>query len=378
MHQVSYTQNTTPQNVEINFVVDDADASGYVKYLGNENLTFSPIGESLVIFSLLPAMANGGGQLFCEATVSGKFFTALEKIQDIYKTWQVPFKRVTVNGHTIGDSQQRAERVGIFFTGGVDSSFSLLKNKEDITDLIYIHGLDVGLDDKVLREKTSQTLHKLAADFGKNVIELESDLRSFFDRYFGWGDLGHGVVLAGIGHLLSGHFKRIYIPSSNTYMNLFPWGTHPILDPLWSSDRLEFVHDGCEANRIEKIKAISQHDSFLKGLRVCWENPDSQYNCCQCEKCVRTMVSLKIIGMLDRAETFHKPLKYSDVRKLAFASRPLLVHLQENIDESEQSNTDKRLRFILRWVYFKSNLLFCLKNFISADMKKKLKKFASR
>ncbi|HUO85661.1 MAG TPA: hypothetical protein VM534_11160 [Thermoanaerobaculia bacterium] len=53
----------------------------------------------------------------------------------------------------------------------------------------------------------------------------------------------------------------------------------------------------------------------LKVLRVCHENPESaEYNCGRCEKCLRTMITLEIAGVLGRAQTFREPL---DLRRIA-------------------------------------------------------------
>ena len=38
-----------------------------------------------------------------------------------------------------------------------------------------------------------------------------------------------------------------------TYAHLGPLGSHPLLDPLWSSEDVELVHDGCEATRLDKL-----------------------------------------------------------------------------------------------------------------------------
>jgi CubicO group peptidase (beta-lactamase class C family) len=71
------------------------------------------------------------------------------------------------------------------------------------------------------------------------------------------------LTLAAIGHLLAPAFERIYIAASVNYRDLFPWGTHPLLDPLWSSELLEFVHHGCAARRIEKLRFIAGFDAAV-------------------------------------------------------------------------------------------------------------------
>ena len=87
-----------------------------------------------------------------------------------------------------------------------------------------------------------------------------------------------------------------------------------MLDPMWSTEGLEFVHHGVEANRIEKLRVLSQHDWILESLRCCNERPRRALNCGRCEKCMRTMLNLLIVGALDRCPTFETGL---DARRLA-------------------------------------------------------------
>ena len=52
-----------------------------------------------------------------------------------------------------------------------------------------------------------------------------------------------------------------------------------MLDPLWSTELMDFEHDGCEATRPEKAAYVSEHELPMKWLRVCLKNPNGMYNC---------------------------------------------------------------------------------------------------
>jgi hypothetical protein len=97
-----------------------------------------------------------------------------------------------------------------------------------------------------------------------------------------------------------GH-ARTYVPSSWTYAHLVPWGSHALLDSLWSTEACELVHDGAESPRTGKVAAIVASDVALRVLRVCLADTDA-YNCGRCEKCLRTMVTLHLLGV--KAPTF--------------------------------------------------------------------------
>jgi hypothetical protein len=193
-----------------------------------------------------------------------------------------------------------------FFTGGVDSFYTLIR-RPDVELLIYVHGFDIALHRTDARDQVSRLLADVSTSTGKRVIELESDLRRTLDPLADWGSHVHGAALASTALLLTSLHDRVYIPSTHSYADLGPWGSHPAIDPLWSTEAVQVVHDGAEASRFEKIRTIAQHPVALRNLRVCWQET-SFLNCSACEKCLRTMTSLEILGVLPLATTLTQTL----------------------------------------------------------------------
>ncbi len=105
--------------------------------------------------------------------------------------------------------------------------------------------------------------------------------------------LFHGALLASVSLLLG--FERNFIAASHTYDDLEPWGSHALLDPLWSTENCEIVYDGGEARRIDKVREIVRRPKLLACLRVCANDARGQ-NCGVCEKCIRTMTELRLVG----------------------------------------------------------------------------------
>ena len=232
--------------------------------------------------------------IFAEGTVSRRLADSFPTIMSIFRAWEPSLHAVEIHGAVPAKQSPQVEgRVGTFFTGGVDSFYTLLKHRDEISDLIYVYGFEIGLDNPTLYQKTSAMIQNVATEFNKRFITIESNLGTLLNSYVYWGLLGHGAALATIGHLLSPYYRLLYIPATHTYADMYPWGSHPLLDPLWSSDVLEFKHDGCEATRVQKVKFISEFDVVLRSLRVC---STPVYNCGQCEKCLRTMINLHLAG----------------------------------------------------------------------------------
>ena len=258
---------------------------------------------------------KAGADLVVDEPLDSTFAENLTTIQDIYATWYDDAERITVTGPTVEPPPaQTPKYTATFFSGGVDSFYTLLKHKEEIDALVYVHGFDVKLSDSKLRAQVSDMLHRVGEAFGKEVIEVETNLRDFSDGQVGW-ERYHGAALATIALVLQGRYSRIFIPSSLPYSNLKPWGSSPLLDPLWSTQKLEFTHDGCEADRLSKCQRIAQSELALQQLRVCWENRGDAYNCGRCEKCMRTMIQLLAVGALERCSVFEEPLDVSQIAK---------------------------------------------------------------
>jgi hypothetical protein len=349
MRIVTLSKSNVTHLVEVEYLLSNQRHKVFYRTNGDAVLTGNC--ESFLAGGILPCMKVGEGQLIAEGEISKKLFSALPVIQDIYCTWDTSLHRAEItNVIPLSRPHLIENRVGAFFSGGVDSFYTLLKHQDVITDLIFVHGLDIRLSDISLRDEASKQIHEVATNFDKNVIEIETNIREFFDSYVDWGLLGHGAALAAIGHLLCSTFHRIFIPATHTYSELFPWGSHPVLDPLWSSESLQFTHDGCEATRVEKVSLIAKYDIALQTLRVCWENPNSSYNCGRCEKCLRTMINLKVNNALDRCTTFDKELNIKNILKINAEGENVRAFIKENLNALKNSRADDELERALQKV----------------------------
>ncbi len=302
--------------------------------------------EAFLALTLFPAMREGR-PLQTEGPVSPRLLGNVPIIQEIFRTWDFRFRRIAIEAAP-GEiaSSNPSQDVGCFFTGGLDSFYTALKHKDEITHLVFVHGFDISLDDFSLRARVSKSLREVAAKLQKPLIEVETNLREFSDSYVTW-DFQHGAALASVGLLLSPRFRRMYIAASRSYADLIPLGSHPLLDPLWSTEQTEIVHDGCEATRVEKAAEIASDDTAVRYLRVCWENRGGAYNCGQCEKCLRTMACLRTVGVLERCLAFDRPL---DLGALASVEVKEIyrAHLERNLEVLERSGADPELARALR------------------------------
>lgn len=269
-------------------------------------------GDVWLPVALLVAMSRGS-DLRLHDPVSRRLLRSVDVIQDILSTWHPGLQRVGVIAPASRrPGSRRAGRVMQTFTGGVDSYFSLITSPE-VTDLVYLH--DRVHDIPEVRTRMRAHLAGAAAAAGRELHQVEHHVRHLLDRYAEWGTQSHGAVIVACAAALTREPSTLRIPASNSYRELHPHGTHPLLDPLWSGDRLTVVHHGATHSRLGKVARIADDPGALAHLRVCWRT-QSTINCGECEKCLRTMTALELVGRLGDSSTFPRRL---DVPALAAA-----------------------------------------------------------
>lgn len=271
-------------------------------------LTADPLLPPLLLLAM-----RRGEDVRLHGTVSPKLLAGAEAAQDVVLGWDADVRRRRTirtppqrRARVLAEPREpgpRAPGVAAFFTAGVDSFYTALRHLDEIDALVYVHGLDVALEKRGLRARVVRGIRRAADELGKPLLEVETDVRRLSDRIIGWTAY-NGAVLASVAHLLAPWFGTVYVPATLTAGRLRPLGSHPDLDPLWSSDEVELVHDGVEAERLDKVRLVAGSEAARRSLRVCWQNDGGAYNCGHCEKCVRTMMTVAAVGDLSRFTTF--------------------------------------------------------------------------
>lgn len=247
--------------------------------------------------------------------VSPQLLSSFPTILDVFHNWDRGYHKIPVTAQTGAPGAAGQRATACFFSGGVDSFYTLLKHRHEITSIVFIHGFDIDLDNVRLRQHVSHRIQEVAAAFGKPLVEVETNVKQFREPHVSWEDY-HGAALASIALALGPQFDKVYIAASSCYADLYPWGSHPIVDGLWSTESVAIVHDGCEATRLEKTQRIVESDVVCRTLRVCWENPDGDYNCGRCRKCLFAKARLRAIGALQRVTTFDSDLDLGALERL--------------------------------------------------------------
>ena len=200
-------------------------------------------------------------------------------------------------------------RAAAFLSGGVDGLHVLMRNRRlyrpndpaYIRNALFIHGFDIGKRARnPENERYRAALRRLApvaAETGINVIPCRTNLRHLPSKPDFWTYRHNGAALAAVGHAALRGPAFLFIGASHHLADPVPMGSHPAVDHLLSSQRLQIIHDGSRFTRLEKVRELAGWPTGLAALRVCPESQGEEANCGRCEKCLRTRLELLAVGI---------------------------------------------------------------------------------
>ncbi|HXT87802.1 MAG TPA: hypothetical protein VN714_00945 [Trebonia sp.] len=229
------------------------------------------------------------------------------------------------SAYSYGPEQRRT---AVFFSGGVDSFATIVRNRQD-----FPSGHPMAIDDGILVDwfapPSSDDLHgslahpharrvnslqTLENELGIRVVPVITNARRVarYDFYYNWMFRDQGANLSSIAHLLSGRIGRAFIASTYNLPTLAPLGSHPLTDPWYSSADLQIAHDSPDYSRLTKLRLLANRPAILAVLDVCsyWfqRTENHQLNCGKCEKCLRTQAGLAALGVDGTRITTFEPV----------------------------------------------------------------------
>lgn len=226
-----------------------------------------------------------------------------------------------------------ADGTGLFFSRGLDSMATLLTRQGEFTHLIGIDWVDPPYATAGTREIWDAT-QAAATEIGLPLVRVTTDARQVLEPAVGW-DQSHGTVLGALALLHSPHLRRVWIGSAYRGDLLVPHGSHPELDPLWSSSRVEIVHRTELGGRVDKASIVGRNAFASRWLKVCWER-DGNGNCGRCAKCLGTMTAFALAGTSDAVrERFDGDLTVEAVRGIVDEPRIAIPNILELLDRLE-------------------------------------------
>jgi len=315
--------------------------------------------HAFLVGCLLPAMHFGEKRLSLDVEVCPLLREGLDTVMALIHEWYGngyrPLK-IESKTSTKPVRNDRPARAGLFLSGGFDSLAALRLNKlhyapdhpGSVKDCFLIHGFDIGGVVKRgmkyhVFERAKAAMAPIAKDAKVELIPVYTNIRHLCDDRDLWLEKFFGAVLAAVAHTFVSRINLVYIASSYDIPNLVPCGSHPLIDPAYSSYDLRIIHRDVELPRMDKIRLIAAWDVAFQNFRVCLANVTDRLNCGKCEKCVRTMTELTAIGALAKTKAFSE----DDVTADHFALFEINIRHREPFYEELLPLLEKQGRFDL-------------------------------
>lgn len=250
------------------------------------------VGDALVVSVLAPAMRAGTPlRLPDSVPVSSQLAANLDGIQRIWMSWNARLKKVPLEASLYEPVPATSGGVGLFYAGGVDSSYSLIAHLAEVDALIIAYGFEHTMSETDAAENLDKN-RRFARLLGKELVPIDTNHSRFVFEHGVSRMFVFGATLGSIALLLG--LRRCYIASSHSAANALPEGSHPVLDHRYSNGVTEIIHDDVSVTRLEKTRVVAERPDILANLQVCWEEPNE--NCGACAKCLRTMTALRLCG----------------------------------------------------------------------------------
>ena len=316
----------------------------YFETIGEFAVDISCNPHAFLVACTMPAMRFGEKRISIDAEICPELqeglITAMKLICNWFDWYKPESGSVRIEAkqqkHVLFPS--KTPRAGFLFSGGIDSLSTLRWNRlhygvehpSFIKDGLLIYGLEVTEINNF--EQVLKSVSILAQDTGvtlipvyTNIIDLGPEDLDIFWKDF-WSNEFMGATFSAVAHTFSRRLSSLSINSCHDIPNLIPYGSHPLLNPNFSSSDLKIRHEGIHLSRFDKTKLISDWDLALQHLRVCNQTEyytDKRLNCGVCEKCVRTMLALVGAEALNKTNAF-------PVNDVSPELVDKAVHLKEN------------------------------------------------
>ena len=247
---IVWEDRSFPDQVLTFEISDDISDVSYEGHRGGRN--DGPSADAFLAACFPLAAVHGEARVRIEGQPCPMLVEGLRTVHAWWTSWggmptPAPEIETAPRGHCrISTSPRRAVA---FLSGGVDGLHMLMRNRrlyrEDDPafnrDALFIHGFDIGKrarDPEGERFRTTlRRLQPLAAESGIRIIPCRTNLRHLPVPPDFWEHRHTGAALAAVGHAATLAPAFLFIGGSYPVDTPVPWGSHPSVDGLFSSQR---------------------------------------------------------------------------------------------------------------------------------------------
>jgi hypothetical protein len=330
---ISVTYETSKENNTLWFSVDVK----YLKYLSLESV------DAFLVGLLFYAMARGE-DIHVEGSISEKLFYCLSYYLIPALVIANPkLKKIEIYAKKLEHKPTNiANAVGTGFSGGVDSFCTIYDHLNNIrcpdhhrlTHLTFFnvgsHGDMGGNAARELFKKRCKTLSKYPIECGLDYVVVDSNISEVLQMTFAATHTMRNMAVV----LLLQNLFGIYYYSSGYRMDDFriinahsDTSAYDILNmAMLSTESVQLYSSGSQYTRVQKTALIADFSPTWSHLNVC---VTGEYNCSCCFKCMRTLLTLEILGKIDAYANVFDLKKYASKRERYIAQ--ILVNKKQYI-----------------------------------------------
>lgn len=323
--------------VDVNAAYTKAHTLWYAVPSEYEKWLTDDVYDAFLVSALYPAMYYNE-PVEIKGSVSLELYSNLiEQVEDIVLAYRETMHRVAIFVDGFADARQDSKLVGTGFSAGVDSFCTFVNHFErekipshKISALFFFNvGSHGGGGDHA--HKVFESRYELLKGFPAAVrlpfVKLDSNL---FDFYINNWEYDAGVLCRAAAILtLQRGFDRYYLSGAHSYSEMMSGAVDyehyrtldlastadGFMSCLLSTAKIKIVLDGLQYLRSEKTELISGYSYVKQYLNVCvnhW-NDEVAENCSVCSKCLRTLIAIESLGLLDQYRLVFDVEKYRKI-----------------------------------------------------------------
>lgn len=272
-------------------------------------------------------------------------------------------KRISVFASGFSDISRKGTS-GVVATGlscGIDSLCTIARHLRKevpmghrITHCVFMdvgsHGrIRTGSELQLFSERFAHS-SRLASELGLRTIVIESNLAEILPgEYLKTHSLRNVAAILALEKLFSIYYYSA--GESNEYLGVGSISNcEPLVLSYLSTKNLTFVSSGAQFRRTEKTRIVSEFEPSYRYLNVCTKTAN---NCSVCEKCLRTEVTLDLLGKLELYDRIFDLEKFRQIRTryLCFvrATKATRTYSKEILDLMKERG--QRFGFVLSCFY---------------------------
>jgi len=353
-----------PPNATFRAVVEHSGKKEYLWYsIPDEYAEWISPGsmDAFVTGSLLLAMRNKE-DIYVEGTMSERLYYNLINYYMPIVSISIPYLspvKIYPQKLAATDHNSTKNGIGTGFSSGIDSFcvledhyFNSVPESYKITHLIFnnVGSHHKEANNELFKERFSKNLAAVK-ELGLPYITIDSNLSEVL-RF----DFQLTATLRNLSAILvlQKLISKYYYASAYKYEDCFVGYSHamafydPLSVHLLSTESTEFISSGCQYSRVEKTQRVSEIPLSYKYLNICIKTAG---NCSVCWKCARTLLTLDILGSLEKYNNVFDLNKYEKI-KIKFITK-VLLSTDPLLKEIVQLAKDSKYKFpILSKFYF--------------------------